>query len=248
MKKLFPYMTDRPETGLVIAGFVYWFLGYCFVPFGIVLITAGLDPITAQLVRAWLEIAYHFVNGVIVVCIMYRYLSESFYKVTLHKKSFIGTVAAACGLMLAAAAAGWGVMALSGRAADTFHAFPVVDQNIFLMTDTTLTTLPIPGALCMVLLTPVAVSCMFYAIGFAPSACKRTWLGYVMVTFVFIIFHLFEYCWHLDFATVLTIFLLRLPVHLIACWSYQKTNTVWAPIVSLSVFNILASLAYIVVM
>ena len=241
MKKLFPYMTDRPGTGLVIAGFVYWFLCYAFVPYGIVLFTVGLEAESAQIVRAWLEIAYHAVNGILAVCIMHRYLVDSWYRVQLHKKSFAGTAAAAVGLMTASAAASWCVMAANGRGDDLFHAFPVVDQNLFLMTDTTVTTLPLPAAVCMTVFTPVAVGCLFYAIGFAPSACKRPWLGYAAITLLFLFFHGHEYLWHLDLNTAAAMFLLRLPVHLIACWAYQKTDTIWGAIIPLSAFNLLAT-------
>jgi len=245
MKKLFPEMYDRPDTSLVIATFVYWFLCYAFVPFGLVLLSVGLPDDTVVLYRAWLEVGYHLVNGVLAVLIMRSYLRDSFYNVQLHAGRFFKTVAAACAVMLASAAACFGVMCVMGSADRFFFALPVFDQNIFLNTGNTVSTLPIPGALCASLLTPLAVSCLFYAPGFAVSASKKPWLGYLTVTLLFGAFHLFEYFWHLDFSSALLLFLVRLPVHLIACWSYQKANTVWAPIVSLGVFNLVTALAAI---
>jgi membrane protease YdiL (CAAX protease family) len=36
-----------------------------------------------------------------------------------------------------------------------------------------------------------------------------------------------------------------LPIHLLACWSYQKTDNVWTPLISLALINLLASVAQI---
>lgn len=237
-------MYDRPKTDLIIAAFVYWFLCYIFVPFGIVLFSVGLSEET-PVTRAWLEIGYHTINGVLAVCVMRKYLANSSYNIGTEKKMFLKTSAIAALVMTVLGAAGYAVLAISGRPSDFFHYFPVVDQNLFLMTDTTVRTLPIPSLLCMTLFTPITVCCLFYSIGFAPAACRKSWLGYVSIILLFAVFHAYEYTWHLDAHSAISIFLFRLPVHLIACWAYRKTDTIWAPVLSLSAFNFMAIAACI---
>ncbi len=244
MKKSFSTMFDRPKTELIIAGYTYWFLCYVFVPFGMVLFTVGLTE-NSSVVRAWMEIVYHVVNGLMAICIMRRYLADSFYNVSSQKKSFAKTAFFSCLMMVIAVAAEYIILAVCGKPGDIFHAFPLVDQNLFLMTDTTMSVLPVPAVLCLTLFTPITVCCLFYAISFAPAASRRPWLGYAAVVILFAAYHGYEYIWHLDLQNAAIIFLLRLPVHIIACRAYQKSNSVWTPVVSLSVFNLLTALAYI---
>jgi len=243
MQKLFSPMYDHPKTELIITGYIYWFLCYVFVPFGMVMFTIGLTE-NASVIRAWMEIGYHAVNGLAAVCIMRRYLVDSFYNVSSQTKLFAKTSLFSCMMMVIAAVLEYIMLTINGKSGDIFQAFPIVDQNLFLLTDTTMSVLPVPATLCMTLFTPITVCCLFYAICFAPTACRRPLFGYASVVILFIAFHGYEYIWHLDMQKAASIFLLRLPVHLIACRAYQKSNTVWTPIVSLSAFNLLTSLAY----
>jgi membrane protease YdiL (CAAX protease family) len=48
--------------------------------------------------------------------------------------------------------------------------------------------------------------------------------------------------WRGDAAFVLTGYLVHLPIHLLACWSYQKTDNVWTPLITLAVTNLLTSI------
>ena len=47
---------------------------------------------------------------------------------------------------------------------------------------------------------------------------------------------------------VLSGYLLSLPIHLLACWSYQKTDNAWTPMVSLGIANLLISVAQILLL
>ena len=48
--------------------------------------------------------------------------------------------------------------------------------------------------------------------------------------------------WRGEAALVLSGYLVNLPIHLLACWSYQKTDNVWTPIFSLAATNLLLSI------
>ena len=91
------------------------------------------------------------------------------------------------------------------------------------------------------LITPIAVVGLFYTVGFAPLCCRKAWLGYLVVTGLLVIPSVFDIFWRGEPELVLSMFILRLPMHWIACWTYQKADTVWAPLATLSVFNLVTS-------
>ena len=68
------------------------------------------------------------------------------------------------------------------------------------------------------------------------------WLGYLAVTILLMLPAAFDILWRGGAALVIATYILNLPMHLIACWSYQKADTVWAPLTVLSIFNLITSL------
>ena len=48
--------------------------------------------------------------------------------------------------------------------------------------------------------------------------------------------------WRGNAPFVLSGYLVQLPVHLLACWAYQKTDNVWTPLFTLAATNLLASI------
>ena len=48
--------------------------------------------------------------------------------------------------------------------------------------------------------------------------------------------------WRGDAAFVLIGYLVQLPIHLLACWSYQKTDNPWTPLITLVIINLLTSI------
>ena len=101
---------------------------------------------------------------------------------------------------------------------------------------------PILGTVCMVLLVPVSVSCLYYAVGFAPLAEKRPWMGYAFLMLVAAIPRIVNMLTFWAAGDELVLYLFQLPVHLIACWTYQKTDTVWTPMLTLAGANLAACL------
>ena len=53
---------------------------------------------------------------------------------------------------------------------------------------------------------------------------------------------IFDILWRGNAEYVVVAFVLQLPMHWIACWTYQKADTVWAPIAALAIFNLGTSL------
>jgi hypothetical protein len=97
---------------------------------------------------------------------------------------------------------------------------------------------PVVGTVCFAILTPFAVAGMFYATAFAPVCCKVRWLGYLTVAVLLLLPVGFKILWRGDAVFTMIIYLVRLPIHWIACWSYQKTSNIWVPIGTLALVNL----------
>ena len=97
----------------------------------------------------------------------------------------------------------------------------------------------IPAAVVLVVLGPVITSCLFYATAFAPicTAGRRFW-AYAAVAALVAVPRIVTYFTVWGGHKEVALYLAQLPIHFIACWTYQKTDTIWAPIFTLAITNI----------
>ena len=235
-------MLDRPEPRTVAAGISYWF--FCFLVFPFIMVLFSQDEGQA-LYGAWLDIGYHLFNFVVVIAFFFRYLRESFLMVQVDTKKFlktvaIGTVAVValktliCVLFISStnevyANAAWGHLVTT-------------ELDLAYYSTALLGAQPLWGTLCLVLLSPVVTSCLLYACVFAPICNNRPWLAYVVMTVAFLIIQLMMiFClWSAD--AQIAGFVVQIPIHLIACWTYQRTDTIWTPVAVHTLSNLLLSL------
>ena len=101
---------------------------------------------------------------------------------------------------------------------------------------------PIFGAITVSAFTPISVCALFYCFGFAPVCYKKPWLAYLCIAVITLIPPVIDILWRDQPELVLSGYLVQLPIHLLMCWSYQKTDNVWTPLVSLAAVNLLASI------
>lgn len=235
MKRIFPEMNDRPERWLPAAALGFWLFAFWFDPFWLPFVGDGFweDPKTA----AWLDFAYHLINAVVVALIFRAYAVDSFLNVQLDTKKFFKTVGLASLVSVGL------VFELYFLPLDfVADSYPISEMSGVALTPGLMASAqPLFGTLCHVVLTPIAVTGLFYVPVFAPMCCRKTWLGYLAVIIALAIPTAFNILWRGQADLVIPMFLLNLPIHLIACWSYQKADTVWAPIATLSVFNLVTS-------
>ena len=102
------------------------------------------------------------------------------------------------------------------------------------------------GTLCVVILTPITTSCLYYAIGFVPAYNVKPWLGYVVMALVAAFPRV---CNAMNMgipAVELMLYLAQLPVHMIGCWAYKKVDSIWAPIASIAITNLISALLIII--
>lgn len=235
MKQIFPPMYDRPENGMPFAGLAYWLFAFVGIPLFLPLIADGF---WGELKFAsWLEFVYHTVNALVIVFMFKSYARDSFLNVQLDPGKFFKTVGIALALMLLLALGLY--FFLVPLATDVY---PINELTMAISSGLMVDTLPVFGTLCHTLITPIAVVGLFYVVGFAPMCCRKPWLGYLAVTILLMLPAAFDILWRGGAALVIATYILNLPMHLIACWSYQKADTVWAPLTVLSIFNLITSL------
>lgn len=236
MKKHFPPMLSCLHKGYVFCIFVYWILGIVLLPMYMPFIGYGLWNDLEAI--SWVEIVYHAINAVVMILATKELLSDTFFEVRYNTREILKTVAVALGLMLA-----WALICvlLFGLSL-MIDIFPVAEFNVALTAGFLVENNPIFGTVCMALLVPFGICGLFYASGFGPVGYKNTKLAYPVVAVLLLLPHVFDILWRGQTFDVIFTYVLQLPVHLFACWSYQKTDCVWTPIFALSAFNLLASI------
>ena len=235
MKRFFPIMNDDTEKGMHFALLAYWIFAFGVMPSWMPLFGDGFwDNLP---VISWFEIAYHVINGVVIVIMLKTYLKDSFLNVQLDPKGFLKTVGFSVLAMLAVAA---GLRYCLGRGMTDIY--PLKEMSVALTSGLLVKQQPIFGTICLSLFTPFAVVGLFYVSIFAPVCRRNRWLGYVVVTVLMAVPCALDILWRGQASLIILIFILQLPMHWIACWTYQKADTVWAPILTLAIFNLGTSL------
>ncbi len=235
MKRFFPIMNDDTDKGMHFALLAYWILAFWFLPFWMPLLGAGYwDDLP---VISWFEIIYHAINCVVVVLMLKEYLKDSFINVELNLKGFFLIVGLSALAMLLLAA---GMYYYFGHVMVNFY--PLSEMDISLTSGYMVEIQPVFGTICYSILTPFTLVGLFYATGFAPVCRRNRWLGYVVVAVLLALPCAFDILWRGESDYTILTYILQLPMHLIACWTYQKADTVWAPIATLVIFNLGSSL------
>ena len=240
MKRLFPEMTNCLNGGFIFCILAYWVLAFVLFPFLLPVLAYGSwDDMR---IVPWFEFAYHLINGLVLAQILKEALSDGILEIQIVKKNFFGTVFAAFGAMILYVLAVAQPLCYFLDIPYLVDVFPISEMGIAVTPGLMVMHIPVPAILCLSLATPFALAGMFYATGFAPVCCRIKWLGYLTVAVLLLLPAGFDILWRGDAHFVLLEYALQLPVHLIACWSYQKTDNIWTPIGSLALFNLATSL------
>ena len=231
VEEKYPEMYDRPENGSVAGSGIYWLVCYFMIPFVTVFLSWAFSDYIFAVVGV--DLCTYIFSFICMLALFRQYLADSFLNVSINKGAFIKTVSISAGLILVFE---FVTLFLGGNAA--LAAFPISETSMVASTSFVVLGSPILGFLCVTVLTPVTVSCMFYATVFAPIACKRPLLGYGVLA-VLLLFPRLLSTYLLQVGQYdISLYCLQLPIHMIACRAYQKTNTIWAPIIALSITNL----------
>lgn len=242
MKKLFPPMTSKPEAIQIFAIIPCWI--WVFVLFPMFLPFVGLGVWEQHEISVWLEIVYHVANGLLLLLVISGYLKEDWFMFSTGPLYYLKHVALTAGLILGAELLLLGALFLCGFDM-TYLAenLPLTEMSVSHTSLFLIKLQPIVGTIALSVFVPISICALFYCLGFAPVCYKKPWLAYLCVAVITLIPSIIDILWRGEAAFVLSGYLVQLPIHLLACWSYQKTDNVWTPMISLAVTNLLLSIA-----
>ena len=243
MSKHKSLISDYPNKGRVYASASYCFFCFGLGPLLLTFFGVGFRLTVEQ--EIWAQIAFFIFNAVAAVCIFARYLADSFsYYVTIYPKDFIARVADGVVLTLMTAVVIFGIGAWLKVPLVMEGVLPIVEVNLFALPSRIIESHLILGIVCMVLITPFSTSLLYYATGFAPICRHNPLRAYLIMALILAIPGVVNALTFWPGQEELILYLVQLPIHLIACRTYQKADTIWAPIVSHMIVNLLASLWY----
>lgn len=241
MNKLFPSMTSKPETIQIFAIIPCWLWVFVLLPMFMPFLGLGLWE--QWELSVWLEIGYHVANGLLMLVIIFSYLKEEWFMVTTDVSHYLKHVMLTVGLIAGAELLLLGTLFICGvNIDDMLECLPIVEMSVSHTPLFTVELQPIYGTIALSVFAPISICALFYCFGFAPVCYHKPWLAYLCVAAITLIPPVIDILWRGDAAFVLGGYLVQLPVHLLACWSYQKTDNVWTPLFSLVITNLLASI------
>lgn len=242
MKSHFPIMLDRPGTRRIVSGITYFIVSFYVFPFVGVLFA---QDETQELYGVWIDLFYHLCNFAITVFIFRRYLKDSFLNVQVYPKIFWSTVGIGTAAIVVIKIVIFGAAFLSQNALFLNTAFGTLltsEMDLEFFSTALALEQPIWGTLVLVLVCPFTIGCLLYGCIFAPICNNRPRLAYAVITGILLLLHgVMIFCrWSSD--EQILMFLISLPVHLIACLAYHIADTVWAPIAVHSFSNAIMAL------
>ena len=247
MNKIFPSMHSKPEKIQIFALIPCWVLFFVLIPMYMPLLGLGLwDQVEMSV---WLEIGYHAVNGIVMLFLMGSYLKEEWFMVTTDVGYYLKHVALTVGLIVGAELLLLEILARCGfNMREILECLPVAETFISHTPLFTIELEPIFGTIALSVFAPISICAFFYCLGFAPVCYNKPWLAYLCIAVITLIPPIINILWRDEAAFWLSGYLIHLPIHLLACWSYQKTDNVWTPIVSLAITNLLAAIVLPIVL
>ena len=233
-------MYSKPSTSKIIALIPCWV--WVFVLFPMFMPFLGFGIWEQYELSVWLEISYHVANGIIALFIISDYLKDDWFMVTTDLRFYLKHIALTVGLVIIAEFVLLGPLTLFGfDIMNMLESLPVVEMSVSHTPLFLIELQPIIGAITLTVFAPISICALFYCFGFAPVCCRKPWLAYLCIAIITLIPPIIDILWRGGAEFVLSGYLVQLPIHLLLCWSYQKTDNVWTPLISLMVINLLAS-------
>ncbi|MBQ9098264.1 MAG: hypothetical protein IJY50_02420 [Clostridia bacterium] len=241
MNKIFPSMYSKPENGQIVALIPCWIWVFVLFPMFMPFLGAGLWE--QWELSVWLEVGYHVVNGVAMFLIMRAYLKDEWFMLTTDVRYHLKHIALTVGLIAGAELIWLGALHVCGfNVAYMLDFLPLAEMTVSHTPLFLIELQPVFGTIALSVFAPFSICLLFYCLGFAPACNKNPWIAYPCVAAVTLIPCIIDILWRGNAIFMLSGYLIRLPIHLLACWSYQKTNNVWTPIFSLAITNLITSI------
>jgi len=196
----------------------------------------------------WLEIGYHVANGLLMLWLMSSYLKEEWFIVKTDFLYYVKHAFLTVGLVVVAESVLLIALNFFGfDITDMLESLPIVEMTISQTPLVLISLKPILGTIILTVFVPFSICALYYCFAFAPICYKKPWLAYLCIPFITLIPPIIDIIWRGEVTRVLSGYLVQLPIHLLMCWSYQKTDNVWTPLISLAAVNLLSALVLFII-
>lgn len=242
-----PAMTDRPDKRMLICAGAYWLVCFLLEPIFLLYLVYGYYD--DAVVLGWVQMVYYVINAVCTVFIFKHHIADGFFTLQVEPKRFWTTIALCLGLFFGFMGLAWVislVLPIFGIFAEFFTVLPAVELEVFMMPAQLVQTHPLLGTLCVTLAAPITISGLVYGLGFAPACEKDPLLGYAVGIGILILHRNMNYYTTGTIPLEMTLFVCQLPMHLCGFIAYHRTNSIWGPMVFLSISNLISCLVLLV--
>lgn len=241
-------MYECPEGKHIALGGAYWVVYQIMLPFILQLLLGLLygDCMIGDPPVIVCYVAFYVVNLICVTVIFLSYLKDSFWTLRMDLRKVC--VSIGMGLaVLAVLEIPLVLLDLIQKKWLVYFSLPIADPVFSLKAAFWFRVQPLVSGFCMTILAPVTMCCLYYGVGYAAPAQDRPWLGYLIVLLIAAVPVTLMYTsGGFELNDALVHYFSRLPFHLCACWVYQRSNTIWGPIIFQVLVNFLsAPLAWI---
>ena len=209
----------------ILWGWVYLAVEFLLLPTALYWFTARLFPGISD---AEVNFLYYFVNFLATLLIFHRFLSRN---LAMARSNLLRVVLyALLGLFIY-----WASGLVTGEL--TYRLMPdfvnVNDAGIAAMSRDSYLLM----AIGTVVLVPAAEECLFRGLLFRGMYGKSRWAAYVVSALCFCLPHVSAYIGSYEWTVLALCFVQYLPAGLMLAWCYEKSNTIFTPILIHTIIN-----------
>ena len=197
--------------------------GFCYLPFYVVLLGWGIQWLSELLglglTELQVNVTFFVINCVMIWVIFHNFLIRSFRAIRfweLVQALILGFCLYYAGNFVF----NW-IISLLDLTITSFNdetILGLISQNKWVM------------VICSVLLAPIVEETLVRGLLFGVLRRQSRILAYVVTIIFFAVIHVWQYLLVYDFKAVLLAALQYIPAGIALGWTYEKSNTVWAPI------------------
>ena len=204
--------------------------GFCYLPFYVVLLALILEYCShlfgLDLTMLQINICYFVINCIVVWIIFHNFLVRSFRAIhvwELIQALILGFVLYYAGNFLYSLILGWLDLSVTSYNDQTVMELAAQSQ--------------IAMVLCGVILAPMIEETLVRGLLFGVIHRHSRIAAYIVTILFFAAIHVWQYALLYDWKSVLLAALQYVPAGIALGWTYEKSNTIWAPILLHMVIN-----------
>jgi len=197
--------------------------GFCYLPFYVFLLSLGIQWLSnllgLQLTDLQLNVCYFVLNCIFVWIIFHNFLIRSFRSIRFWEL-VQAVILGFCLYYAGNLAFNW-IIRLLDLSITSFNdetILGLIGQNRIVM------------LICSVFLAPLVEETLVRGLLFGVIRRKSRIIAYAVTIIFFAVMHVWQYLMLYDFKDVLLAALQYIPAGIALGWTYEKSNTVWAPI------------------